>query len=196
MSLSSSARKQMSQIKSYDDVPSWWTVLQVVLGVAFFLFLGYKFIAPADGVDPQVERAIEEYAERRDADAVTPGTAPTTGPETNASEGGTTTLPRQDGEGDATVPTASLDVAYAAAAALFTGDFAEVPMVPGKDAPSVPGEFTDPQVPEPVVGYMQGGTLITYAFNVDPDGPEGPEAVRGLNVTVQSTDGAWGWNGG
>jgi hypothetical protein len=192
--------RQYKDVRGYNQIPPYFKILQVVLGIAAALTLAYYFLKP----DTSVEQAQLADAWRKAATAATPSAtataatpAPGASPSTGAStDTGTATQPLTDTTGSTVdVPAGAVATAKQAATALFTGDFTTVNLADGVTAPA-PGttRWKTPQVADPIV-QTHDDTRIVFAFAVDPDGPDGPEGIRNVTTTVTSTDGLWGYAG-
>lgn len=199
MSIRTAVLRQASQIRHYRDLPSWWNVLQVAIGVVFVLFIGYKLIAPEPEVSAYNAYIAENPIDAGLGESPAPGTEADPGSAGASDEatgsGATASLALQDGTGNVSVPEEALSAGTAAATALFTTDFTSVPLSESAAVPTLPQKFPNPFVSEPLVASFSS-SLIVFTFVVDPDSAEGPEGPRRINVTVLKESGSWGYTGG
>lgn len=179
--LSSSASKRLASIKARPQLPEWWTLVQIGMGVAFFLFLAWRFMSPGPGSLPGEDGTVAGPS----GPSIT--TPTTTAPAAMAS------VPGPDGAA-LSVPSPALAQAQAAATALFTTDFSGVRLVAGSTPPALARSYPAPVLSEPRVD-SQTATGFVFSFNVDPDGA-GPEPVRRIATSVVDDDGSWAYLAG
>lgn len=190
------------------DTPSWWIGVQVLLGVAFLVYLLFSFgtdDAPAGGADPVAgqfgagtvttpdgpPRAGGGAVAAPDAPAAPDGTESPSAP-TEAPSGASATVAAAGG-GTLEVPGTALSVARSAAAAHMTGDWSAVALVEGTTPPTTGGEWSDPVLGD-VVARRINDALLQFLVDVDPDGP-GAEPARSVTVHVARTDSGWSYRG-
>lgn len=181
--LSQNAAKAFKKGTRRAHVPDWFQPLSYVFGGLAVVVLGVLYLTAGDPVSYQV---IEPPA----GETVTsnPGSQPA------ASTPG---LPQGDTEinvdgGTVRVPTGALEMAKRAAAAIYTGNFAGVPIFGGGDSPPVVLTW-----PAPVIGAPRGADTFPdgswrLRFDADPDG-NGPERVREISIFVSPENGSWAY---
>lgn len=144
---------------------------------------------PGDPVAPTTPSPTETTAPRTTEPAEDPAPPSSTPSEPDPAE----TVSIVDSIGGTTrVDAGSLEVARASVVALFTGDYAAVPLAPGAEVPAGLTAYPSPTVTDPVLEGAGDGT-VTFSFVVEPDGdgPEGPRKVRTL--VERADDGTFGW---
>lgn len=183
--LSDEAKARFDRSRRRAFVPAWFSSTWTVgLGV-LVLFLFVALLLPHHRTKvtfPAVTSADGSLPVGTAAPSETPAAPQPTGSVTVArSSGGTVRL-----------PAAALQVATAAARALFTGDYRGVPLPDGVQPPPVAGAQT---FPHPVVTAPRAMTVtdtqVAISFLVDPDGRGGQPARRTLSLTVVSTVAGW-----
>lgn len=200
MKLTRMAKNTYYTARRGPNLPPWTKLLPVFGIVGFALYVGAALFtgSPVTTTPTQVPATgptvpIGTGATVTAPPSSLPSTTSTTPPSTAATEGDFVTLP---GPGGLLVdtPTAAIATARAAAVALFTGDFSDVPVGPNAVVPSVVAVWERPYVGEPAVANI-GEDTLTFSFTVDPDG-DGSEPVRTITVTVaRSAEGTWVWLG-
>lgn len=174
-------------------LPSWMSTVGVVGLVVLVGYFGLSAISSA-GAGPSPAPTVVAP----NPSGVVPTAAPTNGSSTPSTPAatpaptGTVEVPSTDGSGMVTVDVAAVQVASAAAIALFTGDFTNVPLVGAM--PAVGQKWADPIISEPV-SAVDAGSSLRVLFDIDPDGA-GSEVSRRIGVTVVNDGGQWAYQGG
>lgn len=167
-----------------NELPPWWKLVVGVLTVVGFFFLAWQAITPAPPPQAPPLPPASLYH-----NLVTTPTVALARP-----NHATTQVP-QVGGGSVLVPTAALTVATSATRALYTTNFAGVPLANGAVVPqNLPQAWPNPQITNPQV-LSASSTQITFSFLVDPDGPTGPQQPREIATTVATTATGWGYTG-
>lgn len=196
-SLSEAAGKRLRSVNRRQELPSWWTLGQIVVGVIFFCALAYSFMT--DENTPPVELPDDPFAAPAETPVVDPGTvatvpapveptAPISPGPTAPTTTGTVTLPAADGT-LVEVPVAAVDLAKAAAVANFTGNYVDVPVAAGVTRTPPLRLWLDAVAADVTVLTAVEGE---FALNVtvDPDAT-GPETARPIVIPVTVEDGSW-----
>jgi hypothetical protein len=214
--LKQAGTQRLAKLGRRPDLPPWWRGLSYVLLAGFFVYLGVvglrsETIAP---LSPETLAALRQEPgaaaptplppspvapDPVTPEPVEPGVPLTPQPEQGGGAGaGAESDPGQAAGdivvatvqgGSTSVPAAAHAVARAAALALFTGTFDQVPLA---GAASVPTGL--PTYAAPVAGAtlleLADGERLVFSTVVDPDGP-GPEVARPVTVSVVTEGGVW-----
>lgn len=190
-SLSESAARHLRRVRWRPNLPEWWPLVQIGLGVLLVLFLGFTFIDQVAGGDaheaadgpgaitdpgalpqPVGDATTVPAAPATVAPVTDPG-APPSGPEVSAPAGPTAALFEE-----ATVPVANMQ-----------GVPVEVPSAAVERAAAVLAASGYDNVGEPrVVLATVSRVVLSFTFDHDRD-PQTPEV--NTSVTVAKTGGGW-----
>jgi hypothetical protein len=206
--LKQAGAKRLAQLSKRPDLPPWWQPLSYVLLILFPVYLGVSVLRA-----PTVETGLAGSRPVAQQPASGPILAPTPpqGVVPSPTDVPVTVAPGEDGDeeaderspsvapgdvvvatiqgGSAPVPLAAYETARAAARALFSGDFSQLPLAASAQLPT-----GLPRYPEPALGTTileeSAGSRMVFSTLVDPDGP-GPERSRPVTVTVVLESGSW-----
>jgi hypothetical protein len=209
--------QRLAKIARRPDLPPWWQPLSYVLLAGFAFYLGVVALSAPDPtpIAPELRALLSQDGGVASPSPFVPSPADPAGPPT--SDLPTPDLPTSDVvPGDVTapvqpapavgdivvatvqgdslaVPAAAYDTARAAALALFTGVFDQVPTAAGATLPSGLPRYPDPVVGTTVLELAETDRLV-FSTLIDPDGA-GPEATRPVTVSVVSERGSWRFAG-
>jgi hypothetical protein len=194
--LSDSAKKAYRSGARRAYVPEWFVPASYVFGVVIVLVLAYGIVFSEpprpQGTEPTQDVIVlggpTDGAVSADV-AVPAGTTP--GDEFGAANDAENPMPLLDG-GETSVPTAAWDAAQKTVFALFTGDFSDVNIYPGKTAPVLLTTWTEPSI----VGLLSfeeypDGTA-RFVVRVDPD-TTGSEAARDVPLLMARHETGWAY---
>lgn len=215
--LKQAGAERLAKLSRRPDLPPWWQNVSYLLLLVFPIYLGVVALrAPvttsglsgAPATQPPVFAAPTPMPVPMPVPAPPAPPAPSVPPSGAGDAGGQdagSEQPASEGPlpppgagdvvvatvqgGSVTVPLAAYEVARAAAAALFTGDFSRVPLASSAQVPSGLPRFQDPVLAVTLLEDSSGGRLV-FSTPVDPDGP-GPERSRPVTVTVVLEGGSW-----
>lgn len=186
MDLTKTAERTIRRVTKRPDLPGWWPLLTVALGVFFVVYLFWHLISPA----PQVASRVPPIT--------TPGTsgvsavAPTTTP---GSPGPTARIPSVTG-GVSVVPVAAVSVAKDAAIAFYTTNFSAVPLSSGAQLPTLSQSWPGAAVTSVEV-QSTSPTSDVFRITVDPaPGSPSDPGPHYLSITVSLSAGKWGFSSG
>jgi hypothetical protein len=169
------ARRQAAE----HPTPSWVGLAALVIGVAVAAGLLIMFVAdvvaPSHPSSPIPQRII---------DKVNPGVStPAAGPppaQPAAPPGPTQVLPRENGDGTATVATAAVKVAEAGAIAEFTGQTSGIPVEPGTSIQAVSTPETATVASVSVTSASPTEVVFSVILAVGPDAVQTPVAASAV----------------
>lgn len=211
-SLAVKAERRLALLRE-GRLPPWWQFGTFVAATAGAIVLGFSSFGDRDipsdlpgGLGPAEVLFAGPGATSRPPSAPTfeeggsdalPGS-----PEAGQGAGEVSSPQPQPGQGEAPtvqvpliaggyvqVPSAAADLASSAAAALFSGELAGLPLVEGFSPPVLPRPF-DAVTTADVFALSVSSSEMSFLVSVDPDGP-GPETLRPTTVTVVELAGVW-----
>jgi hypothetical protein len=186
MDLTKTAERTLRRVAKRPDLPGWWPLLTVILGVFFVVYLFWHLISPSP-------KAVSLGAK-----LAAPGTygvpsTPSTG--TPGPAGPTSSIPSITG-GPSVVPVAAVSVAKSAALAFYTTDFSAVPLSPGAQLPTLSQSWPGAAV---TAVEVQSTSPTTDVFRITVDPAPGSPSDPGphyLSITVSLSAGKWGFSSG
>jgi hypothetical protein len=193
--LSKSAEKAFKMGKRRSYVPDWFQPVSYALGALGLLVLVFGVLTSEDLPETAVNPAPIPAVSSTDGDgggSITslPSAAATTDPST--SEPGGLFVPVGPDGATVDVPLAAVEIARAAAAGLFTGDFSAVVLFPGQEPPVVGTIWPAPVVGEPASAEQLADGTWLIGVIVDPDAA-GTELARSVPIFVGEAGDSWGY---
>jgi hypothetical protein len=196
--LSNSALKAYKKGSRRAHIPEWFEPAAYVFAgiVGIFLLFGLVFEDdPAPGVRSQPVEQLVITADGATSTAGPVGNDPV--PQTTPDGDGVTISVSLADEnvsliegGDLAVPAGAWSAAQATTFALLTGDFADVPLYPGKSAPILLTTWVEPSILGLVDVVRNTDDSLEFVVRVDPDGT-GTEPARDVPFILVKIDTNW-----
>lgn len=197
--LSESARKAYRSGARRAYVPDWFVPAAYGFAGLIALVLAYGVVFSDTPVPGRADATITSIPDENLADADL--TVSVEDPSDVPVDGGTTPEPGVAGEatavflldgGEVIVPAAAWAAAQGAVFALFTGDFADVGVYPGKTPPVLLTTWDEPSIVGLVFFTANPDGTVRFVLRVDPD-TTGNEPARDVPVVMAPFENRWAY---
>jgi len=197
--LSESAKKAYRSGARRPHVPEWFLPASYVFAGVIVLMLAYGVVFSDTPVPERADATITSIPDENSAEAGTSATG--ADPSNVPIDSGTTPVEGVPGEttavflldgGEAAVPATAWTSAQSAVFALFTGDFADVSVYPGKTPPVLLTTWDEPSIVGLVFFAANPDGTVRFVIRVDPD-TTGSEPARDVPVVLAPFESRWAY---
>lgn len=195
--LSESAKRAYRSGARRPHVPEWFVPVSYGFAGLIALVLAYGVVFSDTPASERAGATITSVPEETSA----PEGSTVPGLSNVPVDGGTTPEPGVPGEttavflldgGEASVPAAAWTAAQSAVFALFTGDFADVSVYPGKTPPVLLTTWDEPSIVGLVFFAENPDGTVRFVIRVDPD-TTGNEPARDVPVILAPFETRWAY---
>lgn len=197
--LSESAERAYRSGARRARVPDWFVPVSYGFAGLIALVLAYGVVFSDTPAPERADATITSIPEENSADAGP--TVSVAAPSNVPVDSGTTTETGVPGEttavflldgGEVAVPATAWAAAQSAVFALFTGDFADVSVYPGKNPPVLLTTWDEPSIVGLVFFAANPDGTVRFVIRVDPD-TTGNEPARDVPVVLAPFESRWAY---